>query len=148
VVVTNGELASPAQTFTVAPAAPGNFTTMNGAHVLAQNLDLKTNSPDEPAEAGSVVVVYLTGIGATDIPTEAGKPAPPELARPVLPYSATIGGQSVEVQFLGLTPGLIGTAQANLKVPDVAAGEYPVVITVGGSQSNGPMLSVKAKVAQ
>jgi uncharacterized protein (TIGR03437 family) len=140
-VVTLAGVPSAPQTFTVAPAAPGLYVV--GNHALAQNQDWSTNTPQTPAEAGSVVVVYLTGIGQTDIPTEAGQPAPPDLARAVLPYSATIGGQQAEVQFLGLTPGLIGTAQANLRVPNLPAGEYPVQITVGGAKSNTPVLSVK-----
>lgn len=31
--------------------------------------------------------------------------------------SATIGGQTAEIVFLGLTPGLVGVGQANLRVP-------------------------------
>jgi uncharacterized protein (TIGR03437 family) len=147
-VVTVAGLPSTPQEFTIDPAAPGLYIIPPGNHALAQNQDYSTNSAENPAEAGSVVVVYLTGIGTTDLPTEAGKPAPPELARPVLSYSATIGGRAAEVLFLGLTPGLIGTAQANLRVPALAAGDYPVEIVVGGSHSNTPVLSVKAKATQ
>jgi uncharacterized protein (TIGR03437 family) len=47
------------------------------------------------------------------------------------------------VQFLGLTPGTVGWAQANLVVPGLSPGAYPVVLTVGGAASNGATVYVQ-----
>ena len=59
--------------------------------------------------------------------------------------SATIAGQNAPVQFIGLTPGGIALAQANITVPSLAAGDYPLVITVGGAASNAPLVAVSGK---
>jgi uncharacterized protein (TIGR03437 family) len=59
-----------------------------------------------------------------------------------LNYSISVGGQSVTQYYLGLTPGFVGLYQADFKVPDVAAGDYPVVITVNGVSSNAPVVSI------
>jgi uncharacterized protein (TIGR03437 family) len=90
-----------------------------------------------------VIVVYLTGIGSlTTTPLDgAGAPVSP-LARATLSATATIGGADAPIQFLGLTPYFVGLAQANLQVPQLAAGDYPVVITVNGVASAPAMLSV------
>lgn len=60
-----------------------------------------------------------------------------------MPNSATIGGWNSGINFLGLTPGTAGVAQANLIVPAISPGAYPVVVTVGGVPSNGPTVYTK-----
>ena len=85
-----------------------------------------------------MITVFLTGIGPVDNPvaTGAGAVASP-LSSATLPKSATIGGANSTVYFLGLTPATAGVAQANLAVPALSPGTYPVVVTVGGVPSNG-----------
>ncbi len=61
--------------------------------------------------------------------------------------SATIGGVNAPVQFLGLTPTYAGLAQANIQVPNLATGDYPLVITVGGYVSSSAILSVSGSGA-
>jgi uncharacterized protein (TIGR03437 family) len=55
---------------------------------------------------------------------------------------ASIGGKPARVAFLGLTPGSIGLAQANLIVPKLDGGDYPVTVVIGNRQSNSPVISV------
>jgi uncharacterized protein (TIGR03437 family) len=122
--------------FLVAQAAPFIFQTADGSAIL-QNQDLSINGPSRPAKAGSVVTVYLTGIGPLDHPVPTGAAAPAtSLSRATLPVHVTIGNVDTTVQFLGLTPGFVGLAQANLAVPNLSPGQYPIVITVGGIDSN------------
>jgi len=52
-------------------------------------------------------------------------------------------GSAATVQFIGLTPGIPGLWQANVQVPRLPAGTYPVVVTIGGVNSNAPVITVK-----
>jgi len=129
--------------FPVSQAAPYIWQSSPGG-TAALNQDGALNSPSNPAAAGSAIVVFVTGIGPVTNPvaTGAGAPGSP-LSWAKLPYSATIGGQPSGVSFLGLTPGTAGVAQANLVVPGLPPGAYPVVVTVGGVASNGPAVYTK-----
>jgi uncharacterized protein (TIGR03437 family) len=61
-------------------------------------------------------------------------------------YSVTVAGEPATVDFIGLTSGQVGMAEADIHVPDdLAAGDYPVVITIGGQPSNAAIISVAAK---
>jgi uncharacterized protein (TIGR03437 family) len=52
-------------------------------------------------------------------------------------------GSAATVQFIGLTPGIPGLWQANVQVPRLPAGTYPVAVTIGGVNSNAPVITVK-----
>jgi uncharacterized protein (TIGR03437 family) len=135
--------ATPPVTFQVVPAAPYVRQTASG-DAAAMNQDATVNSVSNPAKTGSVIVVTLTGIGPVDnaVPTGAKTPSSP-LSNATLPFSATVGGWDSPVQFLGLTPGTVGWAQANLVVPGLSSGAYPVVVTVNGVASNGATVYVQ-----
>ena len=128
--------------FTVVAASPGIFQSSSN-QAAAQNADHSANSSSDPAAVGSVVVVYLTGQGPLDHPVTDGTPAVTSpLANATSKVSATVGGVAATVQFLGLSPGFVGLAQANIEVPSMATGNYPLVITVGGFVSSSATLSV------
>jgi uncharacterized protein (TIGR03437 family) len=130
---------------TIDAAAPGIFQ-IDGNQAVATDAGGMLITAKHPAPAGSVIVVYLTGIGSltTTPPDGAGAPLSP-LARATLSAAATIGGVNAPIQFLGLTPYFVGLAQANLEVPQLAAGDYPVVITVNGVSSPPALLSIGAQ---
>jgi hypothetical protein len=46
--------------------------------------------------------------------------------------------------FAGLTPGYIGLFQVNLRIPSLASGDFPLVISVGTARSNAPMVAVSS----
>ena len=128
--------------FTVVSASPGMFQDTNN-HVAAQNPDHSANTSSKPAAVGSVLVVYLTGQGQVDHPVTDGTATPGSpLAHAKLSPSATIGGVDAPVQFLGLSPGFVGLAQANVQVPKLASGDYPLVLTVGGFVSASAVISI------
>ncbi len=154
--VSNGCGSSEQATFQVQQAAPYILQTVTGQgappQAIVQNYIASTgaytlNGSDNPAQVGSVVVVYLIGIGPVSNPPADGAAASlTQLSPSTLPYSATIGGWTSTVNFLGLAPTWVGLDQANLVVPTgLSTGAYPVVITVGGvasSGSNGPIMYV------
>ena len=113
---------------------------------IVQNLpDFSLNLPSNPVLAGNFVVVYLIGIGDVTNPVPTGEDAP--LAGPishaVSSFSATVGGVDATVAFLGLTPGSVALAQANILVPDgLPTGDHLVEITVDGVASNALLISV------
>jgi adhesin/invasin len=126
----------------VAAAAPGILLYGNN-HAVAQNQDFSLNQATVPAAPASFLTVYLTGIGPLDNPVGNGQPALADpLSRATQPYSATIGNVPATVSFLGLTPGFVGLAQANIQVPNLANGDYPLVLRVGGQASNAATVSI------
>ncbi|MBY0502310.1 MAG: serine hydrolase [Bryobacteraceae bacterium] len=126
--VDNGGQTSNIVTIAVQPAAPGIFTVSRNGYgqAAALNQNFTLNSTDRPAAAGTIVVFYATGVGAT--PT------------------ATVGGQAAQVLYSGQAPGLpLGIAQMNVRLPvGLAAGEWPVVIKFGEVTSlSGVTLAVQ-----
>lgn len=127
----------------VADTAPGIYT-VNGSgrgYAAALNQD-GTRNWEMPAERGSVVVVYVTGLGVTDPPgvdgaLVRGAPLPAPRAR----VEATIGGKSAIVEFCGTPVGFVhGAVQCNLRVAADAAfaggsGDAEIVLRVGGASS-------------
>jgi len=129
--------------FTVVSSGPGIFQDTSN-HAVAQNaVDYSVNSSSNPVASGAYVIVYLTGQGAVDNPVTDGSAASDSpLSTATATATATIGGMSATVQFLGLTPGFAGLAQANILVPTLATADYPLVLTVGGYLSASAILSV------
>jgi len=131
-------------TVTVVSSSPGIFQDTSN-HAVAQNaVDNSTNSASDPVVAGAILVVYLTGQGELNNPVADGTAAPDSpLSSATGTATATIGGVSATVQFLGLTPGFTGLAQANITVPStLGTADYPLVITVGGYVSASAEISV------
>jgi uncharacterized protein (TIGR03437 family) len=131
-------------TITVVSSSPGIFQDTSN-HAVAQNaVDNSTNSDSDPVVAGAILVVYLTGQGALNNPVADGTATPDSpLSGATGTATATIGGVSATVQFLGLTPGFTGLAQANITVPStLGTADYPLVITVGGYVSASAQVSV------
>ncbi len=84
------------------------------------NQDGTLNTPTNPAPAGSIIILYGTGLGRLNITPTLGSIAPltPPFARPLLAVSATFNGRPAEVLYAGQAPGLIyGAAQFNIRLP-------------------------------
>ena len=127
---------------TVQAAAPGIFTLGQG-RAAVRNQDNSVNSASQPASVGSIVTAYVTGLGAVDnaVATGAATPGSP-FANATAAVSATVGGMAAAVSFAGLAPGYAGLYQVNLMVPALAAGDYALQITAGGTASNMATISV------
>ena len=121
----NGQVAGFA--FQISPSSPGVFADAQGNVV-----------PVPVVNAGSALVLYVTGTGDVNpaLKTAYSPSAGSTLPVPLLPLSVTVGGVPAFLEFVGITPGLIGVTQVNVLVPSSAPqGNQPVVVTVGGAAS-------------
>jgi len=149
IVYANGQTVGPTN-ITIVSEAPGIF--QYGANrAVAQNVDVllrlglsfTVNGPSAPAAVGSTIVVYVTGIGlVTNTPADGGYSPTSPLAQAVYLNSATIGGLNAPVSFLGLTPGSVGLAQANITIPNLPSGDYPLILNISGVESTSALISV------
>jgi uncharacterized protein (TIGR03437 family) len=109
----------------VVVAAPGIFTANDSGSGQGAilNQDSSVNSPSNPAPRGSIVSVYMTGVGALSPPIADGSVGPlmPPFPAPVANLSATIGSVNAPIIFAGQAPGLIaGATQVNIQIPQNA----------------------------
>ena len=139
VVVTYKSQPSSAFTAQVVSSAPGIFTsTESGSgQIVAVNPDNSINSSSNPAAAGSAVLLYATGEGATDPAGQDGVITTDFFHTPLASVSLTIGGKPATVVFAGSAPGMIaGVLEVEAIVPAGAGtGAVPVVLTVGSASS-------------
>ncbi len=144
-VVTSSGVAGPETLFAVTEAAPVIYSTSD-SRAIAQNYDGGgLNSREAPVQAGKIIFLYVSGVGAVRGFPATGTITPSALFPATLPWSATIGGKPAAGLFLGLAPGLVGIYQANLVVPaELTSGDQPVVITVAGASSAPALLAVAA----
>jgi uncharacterized protein (TIGR03437 family) len=154
VVVTSGGLASQAFTVAVAAADPGIYSLASSGQGQGAILNFDStsgnfsiNASANPAAKGSVVVMYITGAGATTSAVSNQLiPASPAVT-PLQSPTVTIGGVGATVLAAQAPPGSIpGLIQLNVTVPStVKAGQaVPVVVTVGGVASqSGLTMSIK-----
>jgi uncharacterized protein (TIGR03437 family) len=143
VIVKNGTAVSNAVAVTVpATGTPGIFVYgSNQAVVVNQNGSV--NSSAAQAKVGDVLVAYFTGGG----PVTGGKVTSGAATAGAYQISGassvTLDGKAATVNYIGLTPGSIGLYQVNFVVPSgVAAGNRNLVITIAGTASNNPLVSV------
>lgn len=133
-------------TIPVVPDIPGIFT-LNGSgsgNALALNQDYSINSMTNPAQPGSVVMLYVTGEGATNPAAADGKltplPPSPPLA-PLHPASVYLSGQAAPVLWAAEEPGVVaGVMQINVQIPanliqapSPGPVAVPVIVVVGQS---------------
>lgn len=120
---------------------------LDDGHTIAQHgADSSNVTANSPAKPGEVVVIYLTGMGATNPSVKSGQPAPTSepLARVAVQPTVSLDGQAATVQFAGLAPGFVGLYQVNFQVPaNAATGDLTLVVTQNKISSNATRLPVK-----
>ncbi|MBM3796713.1 MAG: hypothetical protein FJW31_22260, partial [Acidobacteria bacterium] len=129
-------------------AAPGLFTAnASGAgQAAALNQDGSLNSPERPAAAGEVVVLYGTGAGSLDAAVADGSIATVPLAKLQLPVSVEIGGRPARVLYAGPVPGLVhGLVQINAEVPAALPAGAASVAFIAGPPRSAPGVTVSLK---
>jgi uncharacterized protein (TIGR03437 family) len=115
-------------TATVGQYAPGIFVTVYPDSSLTTG---------KPAAAGDILVIYANGLGPVTPAVTTGAASPGTPATTTQVPTVRIGGVNAEVQFSGLTPGLAGLYQVNVRVPSgfQASSNTPVVVSIGGLSS-------------
>ena len=145
-VVKNGSAVSNSVAITIPAAAiPGVFA-YGANHTAAENYpSYAVNSSTAPATVGQYVIVYFTGGGTVQGGSAivTGRATPDQIFPVTATYSATVDGVAAPVSFVGLTPGFAGLYQANIMIPNVPAGQHPLVLTVGGVASNSTTIATK-----
>jgi len=96
-----------------------------------------------PAGPGDFITIFCTGLGQVTPPVATGQLAPGQHDT-VAPTTVTIGGITTNAAFSGLAPGFAGLYQVDVQVPQgVSPGDaVPLLITVGGTQSNTVTIAV------
>lgn len=142
---------STAQTVRVLSAHPGLFTANSqgfgpGA-IYNQNSTL--NTADNPAEPGSIIILFGTGEGSTIPAGVDGQLATTEFPKPVAPLTITVGGQTVpadDILYVGVIPGqMAGVFQINLRLPRVPAGPQEVRVKFGDADASPARVTVAVK---
>jgi len=131
----NGQVTT--QTFPVAPAAPGIFSSSSGALV-----------PTSTAARGTELAFYITGAGAVspaipDGAAPATSTALADLPAPTERTTVTIGGAEATIDFIGIPWALVGVTQINVQVPNgIPTGVQPVVVMVGDVVSSPATITI------
>ena len=137
IAVDNSGARSAMQTIPVTRAAPGIFTYDGGRAVVTDN---KGNliTPSNPADRNTIVTVYMTGQGPVAPMLASGQAATAiPLIRAPLDASVQIAGHQAEIQFLGMTPRLVGVLQLNVRPSFFTpSGDQSMLVTIGGHESN------------
>jgi uncharacterized protein (TIGR03437 family) len=134
----------------VAASAPGIFSldSSGSGQAAALNQDGSVNGSANPAPAGSVVVLYATGVGLFSPPLADGSVVGADtLPVPLLPVYVDVAGSPAKVLYAGGAPGAVaGVLQVNLEVPagTPASAATPVSLRVGDGASQ-PGITIATK---
>jgi len=130
----------------VGAASPGIFTATGSGQAAALNSDNSPNAASNPAPAGSIVQLFMTGEGQTSptgidgsVTCSAGCATVSQIPVPLLPVAALINNQPATITFYGEAPGVVaGVMQVDIIIPpNTPSGQIPIVISVGGNASQG-----------
>lgn len=137
VVVTTAE-GSTALLVPLMPASPGL------AGVVLHAAGFASVTDDNPAAPGEVLVLFATGLGATDPAVASGAPSPLDpLAVATARVICTFGDRPGTVWFAGLAPGYTGLYQINVQVPDGVSGRTNLTVTAAGRTANAVTVVVR-----
>jgi len=125
----------------------GSLFRLNNSSTQAAaiNQDGTLNGPAHPAPPGSVISVYGTGFGQTNLAGVSGTLFPATTSMFQMPVTVSIDGQlSAQIQYAGAAPlEWAGIDQINVQVPaDASSGQTGITIT---SSPEGPPLTIWVK---
>jgi uncharacterized protein (TIGR03437 family) len=131
-------LTGPEVAITVVDAAPQLFKSKDGYAIAQHGADYSLVTPDSPAKPGEVIVFYASGLGRT-IPNLATpfdiQQIPSKVAGEL---NLSLGGIAVnpaDIWYAGLTPGIAGVYQINLKLGDALGTDSEIRASMAGQTS-------------
>ncbi len=134
----------------VADTAPGIYT-VNGSgrgFAVGFNEDGAPNA-DNPAPAGTLVTIALTGLGQTDPPgSDGNRPEPGQGPRPLAPVEIKVAGVVADLIACFSPDGQAeGAIQCQFRLPSIEPGDHPLLVTAGGVASQpGVRIRVGARI--
>ena len=140
VVVANGFGTSASYSISASAGLPGMDAPFGNGYLAAFQGATIVGSPGYAAVTpGQIITLYGIGFGALTPAIPAGQIA--TAANPLAAaVTVTIGGVNATVDYAGSSVGSVGLYQFNITVPNVAAGNQPVVVTLGGTAVNQSLL--------
>ena len=144
IAMLNGALSVPVLT-DIVPDQLGVAANSDGTVIAQHGANSTYVTANSPAQPGEVLVIYLSGMGPTDPAVKSGTPAPgsPNLAKVTIAPTVSVEGQAANVQFAGLSPGLVGLYQVNFQVPaNAGTGQLTLMVSQNGVSSNVTRLYV------
>jgi uncharacterized protein (TIGR03437 family) len=148
VTVTNSNGASEAVNAQLAAETPAFFQWGNYAVATHQDYTYAVKNgtfagtTTVPAAPGDVIILWGTGFGPTSPSAPAGVETPSTATyNTASSVSVTIGGKPATVYGAALAPGYAGLYQVAIQIPaSLANGDYPVVASISGAQSQSTTL--------
>jgi uncharacterized protein (TIGR03437 family) len=140
-VVTYEGIQSTSVSLAVLPATPAvfSFSGLGNGQAAVLNQDGSVNSSINPAAAGSVVALYVTGLGQTNPSGQDGAIASTVFPTPVAPISVLIGGLPAEVLYAAAAPEAVaGIFQINVQIPPNAPGGPNIAVLVQAGSAVSP----------
>jgi uncharacterized protein (TIGR03437 family) len=136
-VFSNGQMSNSVLTGIV-PSSPQILSILNQ--------DGSVNSAANPAKAGSVIMLYVSGLGQTNPPGDDGlvnaSPLPVPLAGVTVYFP--VSPSAVTPQFVGAAPGLIaGITQVNVQVPASIPSGTTAPIEISVNAASAPLYTTQ-----
>ncbi len=110
-----------------------------------RNEDTSLNSPENRAKKGSVVTLFLTGLGQTNPPGVDGAIAGDPPAKPLAQVRVLINLSPAEVVQASTVPAFItGFFQVQVRVPQnlPGSGTFPVAASAGSASMSNPFVTI------
>jgi len=135
-------VSGPEVTVTLVDAAPALFDAGTG-YALATHGDGTLLTGASPARPGEIVVVYATGLGATE-----PNPNPGEIPQSAAPLqwlsslSVSLDGAvlpSFRIKYAGVTPFSVGLYQLNIELPPDVGADPAIQVAMGTQASSGAL---------
>jgi uncharacterized protein (TIGR03437 family) len=134
VVVVRQGAAGPTVTIPMAVTSPA-FFVWNGNLAVAEHANGSLITPQAPAQAGEIVVLYAGGLGRTSPDIASGQVVSAATSIRLLPeLQILLNGSpcaSGNILYAGLAPDFVGLYQINLQLPDNVPANPEIQIAIG-----------------